>query len=64
MPINSTAAAAAAAASLVLCKQALAYYLQSDVCIKDVAHSELYVPLQSAVALLESATSEAVLFVS
>ena len=41
--------------ALVLAHRAFQFYLVSDVCIKDLAYDELYVPLKQLVCLLQEA---------
>ena len=43
--------------ALGLASQALYFYLQSDVCIKDLAYDEMYTPLKELVRFLQHATN-------
>ena len=47
--------------ALELANRAFQFYLVSDICIKDLAHDELYTPLKELVYLLQSVTNNTTL---
>lgn len=53
----SHARTTAVSAALLLAQRALQFYLLSDVCVKDLAYEEMYVPLKELVRLLEHTTT-------
>lgn len=43
--------------ALTLANRVFQYYVESDVCLKDAVHEEMYVPLKQLVCLLQQASN-------